>query len=412
MVKLKAGINKLFEPQAPGNGQAKRQPSLLSQMDPWLLGGVLLLMGLGLVMVFSASAARAGYDLGNPYHYLIRQAVYVAASTAAMFGVARVPMAFWRDRGPLLLLISLVLLVLVLIPGIGVTVNASRRWINLFVLRLQPSEVFKLALLIFMAGYVVRKGQALQSLKDGILPVVAVLVIGGILLLMEPDMGALVIAVVIAGGIIFLGGLPLRYVVVGGSLAAAALAWLAIAEPYRLARMTAFRDPWAHPLDSGFQLIQSLIAFGRGGFFGVGLGEGVQKMFYLPEAHTDFILAVIGEELGLVGVLAVLSLFLLVTVRIFRVAQAAEQAGFAFEALLSYGVMIWFAAQALASIGVSLGALPTKGLTLPLMSYGGSSLLSMAAAIGIVLGVSARLQPALRKQPGLMDTLPRSRLGT
>lgn len=412
MVKLKAGINKLFEPQAAGNGQAKRQPGLLSQMDPWLLGGVLLLMGLGLVMVFSASAARAGHDLGNPYHYLIRQAVYVAASTAAMFGVARVPMAFWRERGPLLLLISLVLLVLVLIPGIGVTVNASRRWINLFVMRLQPSELFKLALLIFMAGYVVRKGQALQSLKDGILPIVAVLVIGGLLLLMEPDMGALVVAVVIAGGIIFLGGLPLRYVAVGGSLAAAALAWLAIAEPYRLARMTAFRDPWAHPLDSGFQLIQSLIAFGRGGFFGVGLGEGVQKMFYLPEAHTDFILAVIGEELGLVGVLAVLSLFVLVTVRIFRVAQAAEQAGFAFEALLSYGVMIWFAAQALASIGVNLGALPTKGLTLPLMSYGGSSLLSMAAAIGIVLGISARLQPALRKQPGLMNTLTRARLGT
>lgn len=376
--------------------RASRIPSgpRLSRVDPWLMGVVLLIMGFGLVMVFSASAARAAHDTGNPYYYLVRQSVYLFLSLIAMYVGMRVPARVWMERGPMLLWFSLLLLMLVLIPGIGMTVNASRRWINLIVLRFQPSELFKFAILVFMAGYVLRKGRALESIRQGLLPVGAVLLIGGLLLLKEPDMGAFVVAVVIAGGILFLGGLPMRFVLGAGLIVSVLFALLAVAEPYRLARLTAFRDPWAHPFDTGFQLIQSLIAFGRGGVFGVGLGEGVQKMFYLPEAHTDFILAVIGEELGLVGVLGVIALFVFAAFRMFFVARRAEVQGRRFEALLCYGVLIWFSVQALASIGVNLGALPTKGLTLPLMSYGGSSLLFMTLAIGVVLGVSATLQPA------------------
>lgn len=398
MSKLKAFFRKLTGPEIPLKNPLEKPVPLSANMDLWLLGGVLLLMGLGLVMVFSASATRAEHDIGNPYYFLERQAAYLVLSLAALFAAARVPVEFWRERSPALLLVSVLMLALVLIPGLGITVNASRRWLNLLIFRVQPSEIFKFTLLVFMAGYVVRKGKSMQSLRDGLLPVVAIIGVAGLLLLMEPDMGALVIAVAIAGGIIFLGGLPMRYVAVGGGAAAAMLAWLAVAQPYRLARITSFRDPWAHPLDTGFQLVQSLIAFGRGGVFGVGLGEGIQKMFYLPEAHTDFILAVIGEELGLVGVLAVIGLFVLVTFRMYRIGQAAERAGQLFESLVAYGVMIWFAVQAVASIGVNLGALPTKGLTLPLMSYGGSSLIVMAAAIGVVVGIGARVQPVKRRK--------------
>lgn len=371
--------------------------SPLSGMDRWLLAGVLILMGLGLVMVFSASAARAAHDSGNAYYFLLRQAVYVLISVVAMLAMARIPVDFWRERGPFLLLISLIFLLVVLIPGIGLKVNASQRWLNLVLFRFQPSEFFKFALLVFMAGYILRRGRALGNFSTGLLPVIAILGVAGALLLLEPDLGALVIAAVIIGGMLFVGGLPLRYMVIGGIVVGGALLWLAIAEPYRLARMTAFRDPWAHPLDSGFQLIQSLIAFGRGGVFGVGLGEGVQKLFYLPEAHTDFILAILGEELGLVGVLAVMGLCVLVTVRLFLLARMAEKAAYPFEALLCYGVMIWFAVQSLASMGVNLGALPTKGLTMPLMSYGGSSLLFMAMAMGVALGVSVRIQPTMKR---------------
>lgn len=388
--------------RSAGQPAGTKQEQLLARLvnvDVWLLGAVLLIMGLGLVMVFSASSARAAHDMGNPYYYLMRQSIYVVLSLAAMYIGMRIPARVWMESGPILLWFSIALLLLVLLPGIGMTVNASRRWINLVVLRFQPSEFFKFGLLVFMAGYVLRKGAALHSFRHGLLPVVAILTISGLLLLKEPDMGAFVVAVAIAGGILFLGGLPMRFVLGGALVVLALFTLLAIAEPYRLARLTAYRDPWAHPYDSGFQLIQSLIAFGRGGVFGVGLGEGVQKMFYLPEAHTDFILAVIGEELGLVGVLAVLALFVLATLRMFFIAQRAESQGRRFESLMCYGVLIWFSMQALASVGVNLGALPTKGLTLPLMSYGGSSLLFMALAIGVVLGVSATLQPAETQVP-------------
>lgn len=350
----------------------------------------LVLLGFGLVMVYSASAPIAQHATGNAFYFAERQALFVALAAAVLYYASRVDVDFWERLSFPLMALSLLFLILVFVPFIGVSVNGSHRWINFLIIRLQPSELLKFALLLFVSRYVVRKGELLGKFKEGLWPIFVVLGILGVLLLLQPDFGSYAMVVLLTGVLLFLGGLPMGYVLLAGAVSGTALGALAVSAPYRLARITAFQNPWADPYGAGFQLVQSLIAFGRGGVFGVGLGDGVMKYFYLPESYTDFILAVIGEELGMVGVWALALLYAVASWRIYGIGRRAAAAGNAFAALFCYGTLTWFGGEAVLSMGVNLGALPTKGFALPLISYGGSSLVFLCAALGVVLGVSRR----------------------
>lgn len=356
---------------------------------------ILILLGFGLVMVYSASAPIAQHETGNPFFFAERQGIYVLLAVIVLYYFSRVDLDFWERITFPLMGVSLIALVIVFVPVIGISVNGSHRWINFLIVRLQPSELLKFSLLLFLARYVVRKGELLGRFKEGLWPIFVVLGLLGVLLLMQPDFGSYAMVVLLTGVLLFLGGLPMRFVILAGAVSGAALSVLAISAPYRLARITAFQNPWADPYGAGFQLVQSLIAFGRGGIFGVGLGDGVMKYFYLPESYTDFILAVIGEELGMIGVWALAALYGMACWRIYRSGRRAAAAGDAFFALFCYGTLTWFGGEAVLSMGVNLGALPTKGFALPLISYGGSALVFLCAALGVVLGVSRRY-PALR----------------
>lgn len=356
---------------------------------------ILILLGFGLVMVYSASAPIAQHETGNPFFFAERQGIYALLAVIVLYYFSRVDLDFWERITFPLMGVSLIALVIVFVPVIGISVNGSHRWINFLVVRLQPSELLKFSLLLFLARYVVRKGELLGRFKEGLWPIFVVLGLLGVLLLMQPDFGSYAMVVLLTGVLLFLGGLPMRFVILAGAVSGAALSVLAISAPYRLARITAFQNPWADPYGAGFQLVQSLIAFGRGGIFGVGLGDGVMKYFYLPESYTDFILAVIGEELGMIGVWALAALYGMACWRIYRSGRRAAAAGDAFFALFCYGTLTWFGGEAVLSMGVNLGALPTKGFALPLISYGGSALVFLCAALGVVLGVSRRY-PALR----------------
>ena len=356
---------------------------------------ILILLGFGLVMVYSASAPIAQHETGNPFFFAERQGIYVLLAIIVLYYFSRVDLDFWERITFPLMGVSLIALVIVFVPVIGISVNGSHRWINFLIVRLQPSELLKFSLLLFLARYVVRKGELLGRFKEGLWPIFVVLGLLGVLLLMQPDFGSYAMVVLLTGVLLFLGGLPMRFVILAGAVSGAALSVLAISAPYRLARITAFQNPWADPYGAGFQLVQSLIAFGRGGIFGVGLGDGVMKYFYLPESYTDFILAVIGEELGMIGVWALAALYGMACWRIYRSGRRAAAAGDAFFALFCYGTLTWFGGEAVLSMGVNLGALPTKGFALPLISYGGSALVFLCAALGVVLGVSRRY-PALR----------------
>ncbi len=356
---------------------------------------ILILLGFGLVMVYSASAPIAQHETGNPFFFAERQGIYVLLAIIVLYYFSRVDLDFWERITFPLMGVSLIALVIVFVPVIGISVNGSHRWINFLVVRLQPSELLKFSLLLFLARYVVRKGELLGRFKEGLWPIFVVLGLLGVLLLLQPDFGSYAMVVLLTGVLLFLGGLPMRFVILAGAVSGAALSVLAVSAPYRLARITAFQNPWADPYGAGFQLVQSLIAFGRGGIFGVGLGDGVMKYFYLPESYTDFILAVIGEELGMIGVWALATLYGVACWRIYRSGRRAAAAGDAFFALFCYGTLTWFGGEAVLSMGVNLGALPTKGFALPLISYGGSALVFLCAALGVVLGVSRRY-PALR----------------
>ncbi len=356
---------------------------------------ILILLGFGLVMVYSASAPIAQHETGNPFFFAERQGIYALLAVIVLYYFSRVDLDFWERITFPLMGVSLIALVIVFVPVIGISVNGSHRWINFLIVRLQPSELLKFSLLLFLARYVVRKGELLGRFKEGLWPIFVVLGLLGVLLLMQPDFGSYAMVVLLTGVLLFLGGLPMRFVILAGAVSGAALSVLAISAPYRLARITAFQNPWADPYGAGFQLVQSLIAFGRGGIFGVGLGDGVMKYFYLPESYTDFILAVIGEELGMIGVWALAALYGMACWRIYRSGRRAAAAGDAFFALFCYGTLTWFGGEAVLSMGVNLGALPTKGFALPLISYGGSALVFLCAALGVVLGVSRRY-PALR----------------
>ncbi|MFA7632525.1 MAG: putative lipid II flippase FtsW [Thiohalomonadaceae bacterium] len=355
--------------------------------DVVLLLAVAALLSLGLLMVGSASISIADSKFSAPFHYLFRQAAYVVAGVLLAIGLSQIPLLVWQRLGPLLLLCSMFLLVLVLIPGIGRSVNGATRWIPLGAFNLQVAELGKLALIIYTAGYLVRRSEQVRNSVQGFLMPVAVLLLFAVLLLAQPDFGSLVVLGTVLFGMLFLAGVRLWMFALLVVAAGGVLGLLATTSAYRLERLTAFMNPWADPFNSGFQLTQALIAFGRGDWFGVGLGGSVQKLFYLPEAHTDFLFAVLAEELGLLGALSVIVLFGLVVWRAFVIGHKAATLGAHFAAYLAYGIGIFIGVQAIINMGVNMGVLPTKGLTLPLMSYGGSSMLVVCTAIGLLLRV-------------------------
>jgi cell division protein FtsW len=349
-----------------------------------LVFGIVLL---GLVMVTSASISMATKEGGDAFGYLLRQftLVIVGSAFAAVMFTIRTE---WLEKMALpLLALAVVLLVLVLIPGIGHSVNGARRWIRLAGISIQVSEVTRVIVLVFIASYAVRREEELRSSFMGLLK--PLIILGGffVLLLLEPDFGAATVLMVTAFGVLFIAGARLRDVAGLAVLGAAVLVFVAMSSDYRMRRLTAFRNPWLDPFDSGFQLTQSLIAIGRGGWTGVGLGESVQKLFYLPEAHTDFLFAVLAEELGLVGILVTLALFLALAWRALWISRLAHDSGLKFQSYLAAGFGIWVGLQAFINIGVNMGVLPTKGLTLPFMSYGRSSLIATLTWVGILLRV-------------------------
>jgi cell division protein FtsW len=362
----------------------------LAEYDQGLVWVTLLLLGVGLVMVYSSSIAIAegsrasGYQ---PSYYLMRHSLFVAASMAAAVAVFQVPLRLWQQAAPFLFLCGAALLVLVLIPGIGREVNGSQRWISLHFATLQPSELVKLAVVLYAADYTVRKAAHMHSFRKGFLPLFVVMLVVGWLLLREPDFGAFVVITVIAMGILFLGGMSWRLFAGLVVLLLAGFVLLIVTSPYRLQRIVGFMDPWADAYGRGYQLSHALIAFGRGEWLGVGLGASIEKLFYLPEAHTDFLLAVIAEELGFVGVAAIIFGFAWIVMRAFVIGRRATSLERYFPALVAQGIGLWIGVQAIINIGVNTGMLPTKGLTLPLVSFGGSALVSICCAIAILLRV-------------------------
>ncbi len=369
--------------------------------DQTLLWVVLCLLGVSLVMVYSASIAIAEADKGvghNSSYYLVHQAVFVFVATIAAFMAFNVPIAWWQKMAPYLFLIGLALLVLVLIPGIGIKAGGSRRWLRLFVINPQPSEFMKLFAAMYVADYTVRKAAVMDSFTKGFMPMLVVMLLVGGLLLREPDFGAFAVIAAISISILWLGGINGRIFAGLLVLLVVGFIFLIWSSPYRLERVIGFMDPWADPYGKGYQLSHALIAFGRGEWFGVGLGASVEKLLYLPEAHTDFLLAVIAEEIGFIGVLAVIGMFVWIVVRAFGIAKEAIENERYFAALLSQGIGVWIGVQAIINIGVNMGLLPTKGLTLPLLSFGGSSMLANCIAIAIMLRIdyeNRRLQKGL-----------------
>ena len=362
----------------------------LAEIDHALLWSALVLLFMGVVMVYSASIAFAegGRATGHQATYfLIRQAMFLAVGLGAAALVFQVPLSVWQKYAPYLFLAGVFLLAIVLIPGIGRDVNGARRWLPLLVVNLQPSELMKLFAVLYAADYTVRKINVMHDLKQAFLPMFVAMALVGILLLKEPDFGAFVVIISIAMGILFLGGLKARLfaLLIIGLLIAFTV--MIIVSPYRRDRVFGFMDPWADAFGRGYQLSHSLIAFGRGELFGVGLGASLEKLFYLPEAHTDFLLAVIAEEMGFVGVVVVVGLFALLVQRAFAIGRQSVQLDRLYPALVAMGMGIWIGVQSFINMGVNMGLLPTKGLTLPLMSFGGSGILANCVALAILLRV-------------------------
>ncbi|HET7370139.1 MAG TPA: putative lipid II flippase FtsW [Gammaproteobacteria bacterium] len=354
--------------------------------DAWLAGMALTLLLLGVVMVGSASIALAAREIGDPFYFMKHQAVYAVLALVGACVVYEIPLAWWERSRYVLLAGAIALLVLVLVPGIGHSVNGSMRWIDLGPIGGQASEPARLLIFLYLAGYLVHKREDIRSFV-GFLRPMTVLACASFLLLLEPDFGAAAVMMATALAMMFLGGLRLRHFTLLVVLVLSALAVLAWSSPYRMDRLTAFMNPWADPFNDGFQLTQSLIAIGRGGWFGVGLGESVQKLFYLPESYTDFLFAVLAEELGVIGAVAVIAMYLGITWRAFMIGRAAARRGHDFGAFVACGLGLWIGLQAFINIGVNMGVLPTKGLTLPLMSYGGSSVIVTAASVALILRV-------------------------
>jgi cell division protein FtsW len=369
---------------------AARAPKLTGELDFSLVWLVLGLLGFGLVMVYSASIAIAEgsrMTSHHGYYFLLRQGVFAVAALIAGMMVFQVPTRTWQQAAPYLFVAGLLLLVVVLIPGLGREVNGSRRWISLGFANLQPSELMKFFAVLYAADYTTRKAAVMHDFKKGFLPMAAVMLLTGALLLHEPDFGAFVVITGIAVGILFLGGLNWRVFVALVVVLIVGFVTLILTSPYRLQRILGFLDPWSDPYGKGYQLSHSLIAFGRGEWFGLGLGGSVEKLFYLPEAHTDFLLAVIAEELGFSGVAVVLAMFVILVGKAFQIGRHAARLERNFCALVAMGIGIWFGVQAGINMGVNMGLLPTKGLTLPFLSFGGSGIVANCVAVAVLLRI-------------------------
>lgn len=367
-------------------------PAHVLGFDQALCWVVVLLLAFSVVMVYSASIAMPGNPrFGNiaPHHFVLRHAIAIGVGFVGALLAFQVSMNTWERMAPWLFVVSILLLIAVLIPHVGVVVNGARRWLSLGIMNFQPSELAKFAVLIYAADYMVRKMEVKERFFRAVLPMVVAVGVVGALLLAEPDMGAFMVIAVIAMGILFLGGVNARMFFLIAAVLVAAFAMMVMTSPWRRERIFAYLDPFseAHALGKGYQLSHSLIAIGRGEIFGVGLGGSVEKLHWLPEAHTDFLLAVIGEEFGLVGVLVLILLFLWLTRRIMQIGRQAIALDRVFSGLVAQGVGVWMGFQAFINMGVNLGALPTKGLTLPLMSFGGSAILMNLVAIAVVLRV-------------------------
>lgn len=355
--------------------------------DKWFILAITCIVLLGMLMMTSASIVVSDKQLHQPFHFLIKQLVYLTLGTVLGSAVVQIDIHYWEKLGGYLLVVVMLMLALVLIPGLGHSVNGSARWIGYGPFSFQVSELTKFSIVIYMAGYLVRRSDEIRTRLSGFLKPMAVLGTVSILLLREPDFGATVVVAATTMSMMFLAGMRLRDFSALLLAVASALAVIAVSAPYRIARLTSFLNPWDRPFDTGYQLTQSLIAFGRGGWFGVGLGKSIQKMFYLPEAHTDFLFAVMAEELGLVGIFIVIGLFVLLVTRVFYIGKKAQMLGRHYAGFLAYGFGSWLAIQFIVSIGVNSGLLPTKGLTLPLMSYGGSSVLVNCIVVAVLLRI-------------------------
>src|SRR5512134_2018540 len=374
-----------------------------STLDPALVWSAVLLGSIGLVMVYSASISMAEAERFTgfmPTYFLVRHAAYLAVGIACAAALFKVPVWLWQRASPWLFVLGILLLVIVLIPGIGREVNGARRWIPLGIATFQPSELMKLFVVLYAADYTVRKAAFMDDFRKGFLPMFAVMTFIAFLLLREPDFGALVVVTTIAMAILFLGGLNWRLFAGLAVLLGAAFFVLIFSSPYRLQRILGFMDPWSDAYGKGYQLSHSLIAFGRGEWLGVGLGASVEKLFYLPEAHTDFLLAVIAEELGFAGVAAVITLFLFLVHRAFAVGRQAASLERYYAALVAQGIGVWLGVQAFINMGVNMGLLPTKGLTLPLLSFGGTGIVVNCMALAILLRIDFENRYLMRSGKG------------
>lgn len=359
-------------------------------LDSWVLLPALFLLAIGFVMVGSSSIAIAEANGAPPYHYLVRHLVFVLIGLGLASAMRIIPVAFLERISRPLLALSVLALLLVLVPGLGHEVNGSQRWIRIGPFNFQAVEAVKLMVIIYIAGYLARKADQVQSRFFDTLKPLGVAGVLSAILLLQPDMGSAAVITAIVAGMVWLAGAAWRHIFLLGLLVLPVFGWAAM-EPYRLRRITGFMDPWADAYGSGFQLVQALIAIGRGEMFGVGIGASIQKLFYLPEAHTDFIFAVLAEEFGLLGVILVLAMFMLLVTRIMVVGIMAHRKGRAFAGFVAYGIGLWLGLQAMVNVGVNLGVLPTKGLTLPLISSGGSSMLMTLVALGVVLRIKYEL---------------------
>ncbi len=384
------------------NGQAIRTNSdkerltieLAPEVDRRILLLYFTLILIGIVMVASASIGVADQQTDDPFFYAKRQFLRAILGFMLVWLAYRIPLEFWKRNGMFLMLSSIVLLGVVLIPGVGHTVNGSTRWLNFGFFTFQISEIAKLFLIIYLSGYLIRRSDEVKTNTMGFIKPMLILALASSLLILEPDFGAAAILLLTGLGLMFLGGVRFGQFMVFVLGTFAIMVLLAISSPYRLSRITSFTDPWADPFNSGFQLTQSLIAIGNGGWFGTGLGGSIQKLFYLPEAHTDFLFAIFAEEFGLVGTVVLIGLYALLTLRCFSIAKLTLLGQQAFAAYLAYGVGLLITFQAVINIGVNMGALPTKGLTLPFISYGGNSVLTMSFAVGLILRVYREYQMA------------------
>lgn len=359
----------------------------ISLYDKWLIGSIFALLIIGLMMVASSSVMVATKNFHQPFHFLIRQACYLFVGLLVALIVIRTDSSFWEKISLPLLAVCLIMLLLVLVPGIGRSVNGSRRWLAFGPIGIQVSELAKLTMIFYLSGYLVRQREVVTKHVFGFIKPMMILALVAVLLLMEPDFGATVVITGTVMAMLFLAGVKLRYYIGLMTMVIIALCLLAISSPYRVARLTAFLDPWADQYNSGYQLTQSLIAFGRGGWLGAGLGESIQKLMYLPEAHTDFLFAVLAEEMGLVGILVVIGLYSILVVRGLTIGYTAFNQDRLFAAFTAYGLTFWLGLQAVINMGVNAGLLPTKGLTLPLLSYGGASMVINCVVLALLLRI-------------------------